>query len=337
MGLRATKNSKIQARYFGPVYYCFVAHPYALTKIPVSRTLEGAEKMLSRFRSYWFCFYLAHKTARDWECSTSRIYMNQVIGSLIYLPIDVPKNAHVLLERIYHFAKRSPRVIAINHTQPHKSNPVLLGMLQKGPKHLSTVDILIKDHRGNFRPYDLNGPEFTGWYTETVGAFTGASVILNGVGGAGASIARAIARRSPSQLILVDPKHDAGTTRDKVGPVLTTRLRSISRASTLAAHHFIVINAAGKSGDTRGLREFLRRNRGSENVFVDIRPQKTIGLVQYAAHIGWRAHTGIGMNARNDYALLQCIARAMQTRRIPNFSAFERLVVAASNNHSERS
>jgi hypothetical protein len=44
----------------------------------------------------------------------------------------------------------------------------------------------------------------------------------------------------------------------------------------------------------------------------------------------WRAYTGNGMNARNDYTLLQDIAERLEIKVIISFESFSKLVADAS-------
>lgn len=63
---------------------------------------------------------------------------------------------------------------------------------------------------------------------------------------------------------------------------------------------------------------------------MDIRPHLDIEIVEEASQRGWDAHTGHGMNARNDYVLLQGIARQIPGATPPSFEEFQRLVARAS-------
>jgi hypothetical protein len=93
----------------------------------------------------------------------------------------------------------------------------------------------------------------------------------------------------------------------------------------------VVINAAGKeaASDNSGLYEWLQRAAQAKGIFIDLRPQLEIDIVQQANLLGWRAFTGYGMNARNDYALLEGIARVIGSNP-PTFEEFKDLVATAS-------
>jgi hypothetical protein len=67
-----------------------------------------------------------------------------------------------------------------------------------------------------------------------------------------------------------------------------------------------------------------------DGAFVDIRPHLDIDIVKEAMRRGWNAQTGHGMNARNDYVLLQGIARQIPDATPPSFEEFQRLVAMAS-------
>ena len=93
----------------------------------------------------------------------------------------------------------------------------------------------------------------------------------------------------------------------------------------------IVINAAGKEGATNEPELWdLVQKGASKGVFVDIRPHLDIEIVEEAKQYGWDAHTGNGMNARNDYVLLQGISRQIPGATTPSFEEFQELVARAS-------
>lgn len=93
----------------------------------------------------------------------------------------------------------------------------------------------------------------------------------------------------------------------------------------------ILVNAAGKEGATNEseLWALIQKNT-SGGTFVDIRPHLDIEIVEEAKRHGWDAYTGHGMNARNDYVLLQGIARQIPGATPPSFEEFQRLVARAS-------
>ena len=66
----------------------------------------------------------------------------------IYLPVNIKKGDFDSIREVYKLAENEEQIVAINQTQPHKSNPV-----QKkcffGPDIPQNVDSLIKDKNNN--------------------------------------------------------------------------------------------------------------------------------------------------------------------------------------------
>ena len=92
----------------------------------------------------------------------------------------------------------------------------------------------------------------------------------------------------------------------------------------------IFINCAGKEGvDESGINELLMKFKEKGCVFVDLRPHLQIDIVEKATKLGWKAYTGHGMNARNDYSLLTKIAELIGIIPI-SFDEFKELVAKAS-------
>ncbi len=92
----------------------------------------------------------------------------------------------------------------------------------------------------------------------------------------------------------------------------------------------ILINCAGKEGgDDKELKTVIKQLKDMNHIFVDLRPQLNIEIVNVAKEYGWDAYTGFGMNSRNDYVLLQKI-QELTGIKIPSFKEFEKLVASAS-------
>lgn len=296
-------------------------------KVPVCSSVKELNDFLVKYGGHKFCLYLAYKDPDAWEKSTSRIYMNQVIDELIYLPVNIKKGDIESLKKIYEIAESNELIIAINQTQPHKSNPVLKKMFKDDS--ISNVDALIKDKNGELVPYDLNGPSFVGWFKDEVSGFIGKCVLILGVGGVGEPIARKIILNRPSKLILVDviSKKKLCDELSKYGKVEhSSNLGEIR----LDENEIIFINCAGKEGaDESGTEELLKMFEGRGYVFVDLRPHHQIDIVDKARKMGWKAYTGYGMNARNDYTLLTKIAESIGITPMP-FNEFKELVARIS-------
>ena len=296
-------------------------------KIPVCSSVKELKEFLIKYSKFKFCLYLAYKDFVSWDESTSRVYMNQVIDNLIYLPVNIKKDDYDSLKEIYKVSESSEQIVAINQTQPHKSNSILKELLQNNP--IVNIDTLIKDKNKKLAPYDLNGPSFVGWFKDEVGRFQDECVILLGVGGVGGPIARKIIKEKPSKLILVDivPKTELCAELSKeVNIEYASSLNKIK----LNGKKIIFINCAGKEGvDESGTEELLIKFKEKDCTFVDLRPHLQIDIVEKATKLGWRAYTGHGMNARNDYFLLTKISELIGI--VPmSFNKFKKLVAKAS-------
>jgi shikimate 5-dehydrogenase len=300
---------------------------YSDARIGVCVSIAQVRAFLADHANGRVCLYLADKDTGSWERSTSRVYMNQVSPALIYLPVNVTKSDRDSLKDLYALAGSSERIVAINQTQPHKSNPVLKEWLQDDS--IGSVDALVKDERGRLVPYDLNGPSFVGWFKDEIGGFEDTCIVLLGVGGVGEPIARRVILDTPSKLVLVDIISKEGL-RAELSAYGVVEYASDLHGIDPSGAQVVFINAAGKEGaDETGAEELLERFSGQNNVFVDLRPQLSIGIVERARALGWRAYSGYGMNARNDYALLLKICAVIGEDLMP-FDEFERLVARAS-------
>jgi shikimate 5-dehydrogenase len=300
--------------------------PFINRKIPISNTLEEFNALLHEFPNFSICPYLAYKDETGWERSTSRVYMNQVLDNFLYVPMNIAKNDTRLLTDFINHIKNDQRIIGINITQPHKSNPVVSQILF-GDNHQINYDALLRSDNGELQPFDLNGPSFVGWYLDKVGSLTDKTIILIGVGGVGEPLAKAFARQKPARLFLIDI-NDKSNFAKSLG---ATYSDLVERIENELGDDFILINAAGKEGSGgNSAQKLLDDFSDKNNVFVDLRPHLDIDIVSYAKSKGWRAYTGNGMNACNDYTLLQNIAERLNIKDIVSFDDFDKLVSDAS-------
>jgi shikimate dehydrogenase len=306
--------------------------PYAEQKIPVSNGLDEFQSFVEQYPGFTICPYIADKNQESWDSSTSRVYMNQVLPGFMYIPVNIPKDDQEGLHEFLEAVRDAEHIAAVNITQPHKSSPVLRKMFLGDENSNGNVDTLIRNPEGTLEPYDLNAPAFVEWYTNEVGSFAGKTIVLVGVGGVGEPMAKAMAKQAPAQLILVDPNDKEYLVDQLRDTVPVSYHASISALPEVdQSGNMILINAAGKEGatDNSAVAELLGRYAHSSNVFVDIRPQLEIEIVEAAKDLGWQAHTGYGMNARNDYVLLSGIAKYAGTTP-PSFEEFQKFVAAAS-------
>ena len=299
------------------------------SKIKICNSLNEIKEILKQNSNAYFCLYLAYKTDADWEKSTSRVYMNQLHSNFIYLPVNIEKEDHKFIEEVYRFSEENNQIVAINQTQPHKSNPVLKEWF-KGKDIPTNVDCLVKDSYGKLQCFDLNGPSFVGWFTDEVDTFENRVVIILGVGGAGEPIARRISKEKPKQLTLVDPLPKYRLVTELSSQSSISYSNSLEFLELTSKKELIFINCAGKEGsDDSSCQKFLSQYENTSSIFIDLRPHLNIESVELAKKLNWNAYTGYGMNARNDYSLLQEILNKINLSSI-TFEKFKELVKNAS-------
>ncbi len=296
-------------------------------KIKVCNNLDEVTEFLYEHKELKVCLYLAYKTIDEWEKSTSRIYMNQISNNFAYLPVNIEKDNIELIRKIYELSEKNDQIVAINQTQPHKSNPILKEWFAN--QNLPNIDSLVKNQDKKLICYNLNGPAFTGWFEDEVCRFNNKSVIVFGVGGVGEPIARDIARKKCKKLYLVDINSKENLVKELSKETEVYYAKKISDVN-FEISEFILINCAGKEGaDDKEIRKVIESFKNLNNIFVDLRPQLNIELVNISREFGWNAFTGFGMNARNDYALLEKI-KEITNIDIPTFMEFAELVKHAS-------
>lgn len=297
-------------------------------KIKVCNNIQEVKDFIKMNKEINICLYLAYKEPIEWEISTSRVYMNKIHKNLVYLPINIKKNDFESLKEIYDLSEQNNQIVAINQTQPHKSNSVLKEWF-RNKTIPDNVDSLIKDQNNKLTCYDLNGPSFTDWFTEDVSTLKNRSVILFGVGGVGEPIARRIAKEGINSLYLIDINSKENLAKELSNNTKVTYLEKLNEIC-LENDSFIFINCTGKEGgNDNSAVEFLQKYKNMNNIFVDLRPQINIEIVNLAKKLGWDAYTGFGMNARNDYTLLKKISELINIK-IPSFEEFKKLVEEAS-------
>jgi shikimate 5-dehydrogenase len=236
------------------------------------------------------------------------------------------------LRQIYKISQENNQIVAINQTQPHKSNPVVQELFRYLPNVPANIDSIVKNQNGDLVPFNLNGPAFVDWFVDEVDGIVGKTIILVGVGGAGESIAREIARNHPLELLLIDfvdkrllvEELSSGDVRVEYAPKIS--ISSLADKSSL-----VVINAAGKEGatDDSAIASLLSSYANKQYIFIDLRPQLILPIVEQAKKLGWKAYTGYGMNARNDYVFL-CKVAEIAAIKPPPFESFREMVAKAS-------
>ena len=309
-------------------------YPFLRDKIPVANGVEGFASFVENYPNFSFCPYIADKDTEGWEVSTSRVYMNQVLPNFLYVPVNITKNDLTELSDFFEFVQNRSDIPAVNITQPHKSSPVLRELYLGDSHSTANVDTLIRNYNNQLEPYDLNSAAFIEWYKQDVGSFEAKAVILVGVGGVGEPIAKKIAAEKPARLTLIDITDKSSFASDLSKATDTPTGFASSLKETSAAvlpEDTIIINAAGKEGasDESELWALLQQHVHG-GIFVDIRPHLDIAIVEEAKRHGWDAYTGHGMNAHNDYVLLQGIVRQIPGAVPPSFEEFQQLVAQAS-------
>lgn len=155
-------------------------------------------------------------------------------------------------------------------------------------------------------------------------------VIIFGVGGVGEPIARIIANKKAKCLYLIDISSKEELAKDLSKSANVIYLDCLSKVDFNINNKIVLINCAGKEGgDDKTIVDVLKQLRNLDNIFVDLRPQLDIEIVNIAKQQGWNAYTGFGMNSRNDYVLLQKI-QDITGINIPSFEQFAKLVKDAS-------
>jgi len=191
------------------------------------------------------------------------------------------------------------------------------------------IDTIVKDENRKLQPYDLNAPSFIGWFLDEAGYFEAKTIILFGVGGVGETLARGLVKTNPRKVILVDIVSKNELVKELATVTEVDFYNSLSDIKNIESS-LVFINAAGKEGaDDSTAIGFLEEYQKDGNVFVDLRLHLDIDLVEKAKGLTWDAYTWYGMNARNDYTLLEKITNKMGEPPI-TFHEFKELIAKAS-------
>jgi hypothetical protein len=143
-------------------------------------------------------------------------------------------------------------------------------------------------------------------------------------------MAKHIAKQHPKQLTLIDPVDKRSLAESLAAtPHLLICLQSRPLATCRQVPFLSMPPEKEGATEQSQLGTLLEKHTSPDNIFVDIRPQLEVEIVQKAKTFGWQSHTGHGMNARNDYELLLGITRNLHVDPM-SFDDFERLVAAAS-------
>ena len=299
-----------------------------MNKMKICKSIREIEEYLIENKDIKVCLYLADRTEATWKMSTSRTYMNEINNKFVYLPLNIKKGDINTLKQIYELAETNKQIIAINHTQPHKSNMALKEYF-KNIERPKNVDVVLKNKEEKLSCHNINGPSFIQWFEEEVTTLKQKTVIVFGVGGVGEPIAREIANRGPKKLYLIDicSKHKLAEELSNITD--TSYFESLSKVE-FDTKEVILINCAGKEGeDDTEVRKLLEKFKNIGNIFVDLRPHLDIDIVKQAIKLGWNGYTGFGMTSINNYTLLKKINEVINIE-IPSFKEFKKLVKSVS-------
>ena len=85
-----------------------------MEKILVCDGVKDLKKYLETHKNLKICLYLAEKTKEAWDISTSRVYMNQIDESFVYLPVNIKKGDWESIREVYNIAEKENQIVAIN-------------------------------------------------------------------------------------------------------------------------------------------------------------------------------------------------------------------------------
>ena len=157
------------------------------------------------------------------------------------------------------------------------------------------------------------------------------AILLTGPSGCGkTTLARIIANSDLECMYLIDIYSKEDLAKELSKNTNVEYVNNLSKVDFNTNSKLILINCAGKEGgDDKELKTVIKQLKNMNHIFVDLRPQLNIEIVNVAKEYGWDAYTGFGMNSRNDYVLLQKI-QELTGIKIPSFKEFEKLVASAS-------
>ena len=211
--------------------------------------------------------YFMYKDFTERYLSTSRIHMNDLWPNAIYVPCSIDPNDKEELERIYEIVDVYDNIVFINHTVPHKSNPIMLSRYGPG-----RGDYLVKKD-GKFSIVEGNGDAFVVMSSDILGTddFSDVIIIIVGVGGAGELALYAIKEENPKRIILVDIK-DKTELANSVGAEYYSDISKVELGDISDTDRIIVIDATThhNARDEKAVSyDFVKEHDSEKNVFID--------------------------------------------------------------------
>jgi hypothetical protein len=312
--------------------------------IPVIYSAEKFCQFVSGHQDYLIVPYLLYKDdPKEALLSTSSMHMNWLWPNLLYVPVNIKQEDHSELRKIYTTACNHDNVIFINHTIPHKSNPVMLEMFSKKESTSVALEILSnnsdykekeeEEERGDYlsrrgSSFDIaegNGQAFVKMVKELAKDdidFTKVTVVIIGVGGAGELAARTIHKESPHRLLLVDIK-DKRQLSEKLGAEFYqgkdsklspfTGEKLIEILPDLTKERLVIIDATAHFED--GIQrcvalDLVEKYDATGNIFIDYNMNPKIGAYNYL-----KSSTGVGKEyvAITNYIMVQEIIKAAKS------------------------
>ena len=211
--------------------------------------------------------YFMDKDFAERYLSTSRIHMNDIWPNMVYVPCSISPNNKEEIEKIYEIADANKNIVFINHTVPHKTNPVMLN--RYGPGH---GDYLVKND-GKFSIVEGNGDAFVVMSSDMLGTndFSNVIIIIVGVGGAGELALLAIKEQNPKRIILVDIK-DKSVLANSEGADYYSNIEDVDLGNVSDTDRIIVIDATTHHNerDEKAVSYgFVKAHDSEKNVFID--------------------------------------------------------------------
>jgi shikimate 5-dehydrogenase len=259
--------------------------------------------------------------------------MNAVLGGrdCVYLPVNVTDEKQ--MEDVCDVAESlGERNAGDNFTTPRKGSPTALKRLARG-RGTPNFDVIVHEP-GGLTAHSYNGVALREWWRQEGYTFTGQSVAVIGLGGAGGPIAEEIAEELPAQLTVVDrtPKKDLVSCLQRKVPD-TLCLTDIGQApEKRLPSGVIVINATGNGAAYEGssLQQVLAQHRDRhgdrhQGHFIDIRAARPPIVNQAESLWGWRSFDGLGMSYWNNWMFLGKVATHLKTQA-PSLEEFAAVV-----------
>lgn len=254
--------------------------------IPVMNSACELKQFIEEHADYLIVPFLLYKeNIYDALLSTSSMHMNWLWSNLLYVPVNIKNNDQDELLRVYETAASFGNVVFLNHTIPHKSNPVMRGLFGD-----VRGDYLARSGE-TFHIADGNGKAFVQMARELAGGeldFAEVAVVIVGVGGAGELSARAIIREQPKRLILVDIK-DKSILGKELG---AEYYLGIDNIPDLSGEPLVIIDSTAhfEDGVQRCVAlELVEKYDAIDNVFIDYNMNTEIGAYRHL-----KSRTGVG-------------------------------------------